>query len=76
MDKDYVLDYAVGQFVLWNKKSNYEIDISEESALKYVGQPNVMVTKDAKGRLDSLAEDLEDYRAGLYNGMTFNGLGL
>lgn len=69
MNEDYVLDYAVGQFVLWNKKSNYEIDISEENALKMSMENNVKVTKDAKGRLDSLAEDLEDYRAGLFNGV-------
>ena len=66
---DYILDYAVGQFVLWNPKTKYEVDISEENALKMSMENNVKVTKDAKGRLDSLAEDLEDYRAGLFNGV-------
>ena len=75
MNEDYVLDYAVGQFVLWNKKSNYEIDISEENALKMSMENNVKVTKDAKGMLNTIAEDLNEQNE-VFNGMTFNGLGL
>ncbi len=75
MDVDYVLDYAVGQFVLWNTKSKYEVDISEENALKMSQNNNVKMTKEAKGMLDTIAEDLNEHNE-VFNGMTFNGLGL
>lgn len=72
---DYILDYAVGQFVLWNPKTKYEVDISEENALKMSMENNVKVTKDAKGMLNTIAEDLNEQNE-VFNGMTFNGLGL
>ena len=72
---DYILDDAVGQFVLWNPKTKYEVDISEENALKMSMENNVKVTKDAKGMLNTIAEDLNEQNE-VFNGMTFNGLGL
>ena len=64
MVSDYILDYAVGQFVLWNPKTRYEVDISEENALKMSMNNNVKVTKDAEGMLNTIAEEI------------FNGVGL
>ena len=70
MDVDYILDYAVGQFVLWNPKTRYEVDISEENALKMSMNNNVKVTKDAEGMLNTIAEDLNEQNE------IFNGVGL
>jgi dihydrodipicolinate synthase/N-acetylneuraminate lyase len=70
MVSDYILDYAVGQFVLWNPKTRYEVDISEENALKMSMNNNVKVTKDAEGMLNTIAEDLNEQNE------IFNGVGL
>jgi dihydrodipicolinate synthase/N-acetylneuraminate lyase len=70
MESDYILDYAVGQFVLWNPKTRYEVDISEENALKMSMNNNVKVTKDAEGMLNTIAEDLNEQNE------IFNGVGL
>ena len=67
---DYILDYAVGQFVLWNPKTRYEVDISEENALKMSRNNNVKMTKDAEGMLNTIAEDLNEQNE------IFNGVGL
>ena len=67
---DYILDYAVGQFVLWNPKTRYEVDISEENALKMSRNNNVKMTEDAKGMLNTIAEDLNEQNE------IFNGVGL
>ena len=67
---DYILDYAVGQFVLWNPKTRYEVDISEENALKMSMENNVKMTKDAEGMLNTIAEDLNEQNE------IFNGVGL
>ena len=70
MESDYILDYAVGQFVLWNPKTRYEVDISEENALKMSRNNNVKMTKDAEGMLNTIAEDLNEQNE------IFNGVGL
>ena len=70
MESDYILDYAVGQFVLWNPKTRYEVDISEENALKMSMNNNVKMTKDAEGMLNTIAEDLNEQNE------IFNGVGL
>ena len=67
---DYILDYAVGQFVLWNPKNKYEVDISEENALKMSMENNVKMTEDANGMLNTIAEDLNEHNE------IFNGVGL
>ena len=70
MDEDYVLDYALGTYVLWNKSQNYEVDISEQGALKWSNNNNCYVTADAQGALDTMCEDLAEQNE------IFNGVGL
>ena len=70
MAEDYVLDYALGTFVLWNKVANYEVDISEQGAMKWSNNNNCHVTQDAQGALDTMCEDLAEHNE------IFNGVGL
>jgi len=72
---DYVLDYAVGRFVLWQKSARYEVDVSEECALKWSRNNNCTVTEDASGIIESLSEDADELNE-VFNGWTFDGLGL
>lgn len=56
---DYTLDYGMGMFVLWNKRTKYEVDISEEEALKWSTNNGIRITEAAKNHLNSMGEDLE-----------------
>ena len=57
MDYLYYLDYAVGQFVLLNKRTREEIELSEEDAIAKSFESSVITLTDARDVIDSILED-------------------
>tara|TARA_A100001015_G_C14489902_1_gene518810 strand:- start:59 stop:271 length:213 start_codon:yes stop_codon:yes gene_type:complete len=57
MDYLYYLDYAVGQFVLLNKRTREEIELSEEDAIAKSFEGSVKVLTDARDVINSILED-------------------
>lgn len=64
MDYLYYLDYAVGQFVLLNKKTREETVLSEEDAIAKSFEGSVKVLTDARDVIDSILEDEPALRNG------------
>ena len=57
MDYIYYLDYAVGQFVLLNKRTREETVLSEEDAIAKSYDGSVRVLTDARDVISNILED-------------------